>query len=254
MTLKIMTYNILNGGTGREQLILEVIRMVGPDVVLLQEVMDVSIVRNLADSLGLHYFIAKGNSPRHLALLSRYSLVFQNNYHPFPLRTTLLEAAIECVSGQYVYLFGVHLKAHYFSILDELRRIREVQTILKRVARYKEYPCLIGGDFNSIGDDNDINNKALPARAKIMMFLQGGHILRRALSKLDSAGFIDCYRYLRPGDKGFTLPPPTPHVRLDYIFADQKLVGHILECKVVTDSPILHRASDHYPLVAKFDL
>ncbi len=252
MTLRVMTYNILNGGTGREQLIFEVLKMVNPDVILLEEVMDFRIVESLAESLNMLSFFAKGNSIRHLAILSRYPIVFQHSYHPFPLRTTLLEATIECASKQYIHLFGVHLNAHYF-ILNELRRIMEIKTILKRITEYRKHPCLIAGDFNAVANNDHVNIEALPSHLKAMIFLQGNHIFRHALSKLSSAGFIDCYRQLHRFDQGFTLPTPSPHVRLDYVFADRYLIKYLLECDVVTESPILHRASDHYPLVAEFD-
>ena len=248
-----MTYNIRNGGTGREQLIFEVLQMAKPDVILLEEVMNSIFVEELAQSLNMHSFFAKGNSIRHLALLSHYPIVLHHSFHPFPLNTTLLEATIECTAKQYIRLFGVHLKAHYF-LFNELRRIWEVRTILKRITKSRKYPCLIAGDFNAVAHNDSINIGAMPNHLKAMIFLQGNHIFRCAMSKLNAAGFVDCYRHLHPFDNGYTLPTPNPHVRLDYIFVDKNLIKHLQACNVMMKSPLVNHASDHYPLIAEFDI
>ncbi|MCR4408591.1 MAG: endonuclease/exonuclease/phosphatase family protein [Anaerolineae bacterium] len=248
-----MTYNILDGGIGREQRILDVLKTVGPDAVLLQEVTDPDIVQSFATTLNMHFFFAEGNSKRHLALLSRFPIMSCYSYHPFPLRHTLLEATIECASDRFIRLFGVHLQAHY-AICNEWWRRWEIKTILQRVAKYHSNPSLIAGDFNAVAPEDRVNIQALPARFKIILFLQGGQIFRDTIAKIISAGFIDCYRVLHPCDDGFTLPTPVPHVRLDYIFANQSLARCIQSCDVVTKPPAVHKASDHYPIMAEFEL
>ena len=67
MSFRVMTYNVLNGGTGRERLLLEVLRVVAPDIVLLQEVFDAGFVGRLADALEMQHFFARGNTKYHLA-------------------------------------------------------------------------------------------------------------------------------------------------------------------------------------------
>jgi endonuclease/exonuclease/phosphatase family metal-dependent hydrolase len=253
MLFRLMTYNILDGGAGREQLILDVLKAVGADAVLLQEVMDPSIVQSFATALNMYFFFAEGNSKRHLALLSRFPIISRHSHHPFPLRYTLLEATIECALDRYIHLFGVHLQAHY-AVFNEWWRTWEIKTILQRVAKYHSNPSLIAGDFNAVAPEDRVNIQALPARLKIILFLQGGRIFRHTIAKIISAGFIDCYRVLHPCDDGFTLPTPVPHVRLDYIFASQSLARCIQRCDVVTEPPVAHGASDHYPIMAEFEL
>lgn len=253
MLFRLMTYNILDGGTGREQRILDVLEAVGADAVLLQEVMDPSIVPSFAAALNMYFFLAEGNSKRHLALLSRFPIISHYSYHPCPLRHTLLEATIEYASNRYIHLFGVHLLAHY-TVFNEWWRTWEIKIILQKVAEYRSNPCLIAGDFNAVAPKDRVNIQALPARFKIILFLQGGWIFRDTIAKMISAGFIDCYRVLHPYDDGFTLPTPVPHVRLDYIFANQSLARCIQGCDVVTKPPAVHKASDHYPIMAEFEL
>jgi endonuclease/exonuclease/phosphatase family metal-dependent hydrolase len=253
MDFRLMTYNILDGGMGREQLILDVLKMIGSDAVLLQEVTDPSIVQGFATTLNMHFFFARGNSKRHLALLSRFPIISSHSYHPFPLRHALLEATIEHASNRYIHLFGVHLQAHY-TVFNEWWRTWEIKTILQRITKYHSNPSLIAGDFNAVAPEDRVNMQALPARFKIILFLQGRRIFRHTIAKIISAGFIDCYRVLHPCNDGFTLPTPVPHVRLDYIFASQSLARYIQRCDVVTEPPAVHKASDHYPIMAEFEL
>jgi hypothetical protein len=87
-----MTYNALDGGVSREDLIIEVLRDMSADVVVLQEVFDEALVRRLGDSLGMQYFFAKGNSKYHLAILSRWPISARHSHHPFPpIQQTVLE-------------------------------------------------------------------------------------------------------------------------------------------------------------------
>ena len=60
MPLRVMTYNILDGGENREASILQVIRSCDPDVVVLQEVYTAEFLRSLAQSLGMDFFLANG--------------------------------------------------------------------------------------------------------------------------------------------------------------------------------------------------
>lgn len=254
MIFRLITYNILDGGLGREQEILEVLESARPDAVLLQEVTDPSPLQNFATALNMHFFFDEGNSKRHLGLLSRFPIISCHSHHPFPLRHALLEATVEYVSNRCIHLFGVHLLAHYI-VISEWWRTWEIKIILKRVTEeYRSNNCLIGGDFNAVAPKDRVNVEALPIRLKAMLSLQGGRISRNTISKVISAGFVDCFRALHACDKGFTLPTPAPHVRLDYIFASQSLAECIRRCDIITEPPAVHRASDHYPLMAEFEL
>ncbi|MBA3530751.1 MAG: endonuclease/exonuclease/phosphatase family protein, partial [Ardenticatenales bacterium] len=85
--VRVMTYNILHGGRGREAVLSEVIQHAQPDILLLQEVAGPDLVALLARSLGLsHFFLAASNRPRHnLALLSHYPIRYSNSFRPRPV-------------------------------------------------------------------------------------------------------------------------------------------------------------------------
>ncbi len=106
--IKFMTYNILDGGAGREEFILQVLRTAQPDIAVLQEVTHQQTIQDLAQAFGMDFFFAQGSTHHHLALLSRFPIVSRQSLHPFPpIRTTILEAAIECAPGQHIRVCGV---------------------------------------------------------------------------------------------------------------------------------------------------
>ncbi|HEX6385196.1 MAG TPA: endonuclease/exonuclease/phosphatase family protein [Anaerolineae bacterium] len=252
MSLRILTYNILDGGIGREGFILEVLQAVQPDVVILQEVFHLATVEQFATALDMAFFFARGNSKRHLALLSRLPIVTSHTYRPFPpIHNCILEATLEVAPEQQLYVFGVHLIAHPF-VVFELWRQWEVRTVLQRAKRYRSSPCLIAGDFNAIAPNDPVIVKLWPRFLKLMLALQGGRIFRKVIREVLSAGFTDCYRQLHSEKNGFTLPTPDPNVRLDYIFVNDVLIEHLRKCHVVREPATVDRASDHYPVMAEF--
>jgi len=121
MSFRVMTDNILDDGIGREPVILEVMQAAQPDVVVLQEVGRLETAETLATALHFNLGFARGNSKRHLAVLSRFPILECHSYHPWPLSTTLLEAKIELAAHQSLRLFGLHLAAQPF-VLFELWR------------------------------------------------------------------------------------------------------------------------------------
>jgi exonuclease III len=254
MTFKFMTYNILDGGINRENLILQVLKASQPDAVILQEVTNPNIIQNFAKVLEMKLFLAQGNSRRYLALLSRFPIIFQQNIHPFPpIKHTILEATIEYAPNQHLHLFGVHLVPHFF-VAFEWWRAWEIKVTLQRAIQKHSEPCLIAGDFNAVAPQDRVIKQGLPLFLKIMLWLQGGRIFHQVISKTLSAGFTDCYRLVNERKEGFTLPAPDPHIRLDYIFSNGKLKANLQKCYVVSEPSSVRQASDHLPVVAEFNI
>jgi endonuclease/exonuclease/phosphatase family metal-dependent hydrolase len=149
MLLRVMTYNVLDGGGSREDLIVEVLREVSADVVVLQEVFDGAFVERIGDALGMQHFVARGNSKYHLAILSRWPIGAHHSYHPFPpIQQTVLEATIDCPNGQSLVVFGVHPVARPLVFL-ELWRLWELRVVLRRIERRGASACLLLCGFNA---------------------------------------------------------------------------------------------------------
>lgn len=87
-----------------------------------------------------------------------------------------------------------------------------------------------------------------------MLALQGGRLFHFAIRDILLKGFIDCYRSMHPETQGYTLPTNSPTTRLDYIFANQILHGGLKSCDIIWRLPEAKKASDHYPLLAEFDI
>jgi exonuclease III len=94
----------------------------------------------------------------------------------------------------------------------------------------------------------------MPWPLRLMIGVQGGRIYRFAIPEVLHAGFADCFRELNPTDAGHTLPTSAPNARLDYIFASPPLLPYLRNCTVVREPALIRDASDHFPLVAEFDL
>ena len=101
MSLRVMTYNILDGGRKRETHILEVIQTARPDVVIPQEVFTEELLMFLSRSLGMTYYTDIGNKRRKVTLLSRLPVHTFRSYHPvFPIWRNFIEAEIEYEPGR----------------------------------------------------------------------------------------------------------------------------------------------------------
>ena len=88
--MKVMTYNILEGGTGRIDPLAEVIRLAEADVVVVAEAWDGELFHKLADRLRMDRFLAENpkNPQGATGLLSRWEIREAVNYSPLEGRLT----------------------------------------------------------------------------------------------------------------------------------------------------------------------
>lgn len=251
MSLRVMTYNILDGGENRESLICEVIKEGDPDVVILQEVFTEAFLKFLSRSLGMSYFIGSGNKRRKVALLSKLPVLSFQSYHPiFPIWRNFIDAEIEYQPSRTARFIGVHPMAN-LGIVFEICRFWEIRHVARYLRRYKNMPCLIAGDFNAIAPGESVKLETMPNWLKSIIFLQGNRVYHFSITKLLSAGFVDCFRSLN-SEQGFTLPPPNPNSRLDYVFVNATMRPYLRKCWVVREPSRVDHASDHYPVMAEF--
>lgn len=253
MHLRLMSYNIYEGGIGRENDILAIVKEAKPDVLFMQEVVHLSDAQYFADRLGMSFYFAQSNArTRNIALFSRYPIVCGEDFHPFALFRTLLLATITLPNAQTLNLFGVHL-----ALIHDLWRTYEMKVILSRIRSYEEANpstfSLMAGDFNSVAKGDQVTYKDLPLYYKTALALLFPGFPRFALAQLPLLGYTDCFRACHPHTNGFTVPTFAPNVRLDYIFANSALAKYLQRSQVIYEpNHITRRASDHYPLIADF--
>ena len=261
MTLKVLSYNIREGGGDRLPAIEAVIRNEQADAMALLEANDQAGAETLARRLGMQIAFGEANSAFHIAWLTRLSVVRWKNHRLAALAKTLLEIEVgwegaegtegsQGVGGPALHLFATHLASRhdYQQPPDEVRAILDVL----RPLRLAGQPHLLVGDFNALGPGDPVGDLP-PGVEKRGEAVDGAP--RPAIRLILEAGYVDCYRTLHPREPGYTYPtgpPGAAWLRLDYIFASPLLAARLSACDVVTEGEA-YRASDHFPVWAQFD-
>jgi len=244
LTLRLVTYNIRHGGSGREAALIAVLRACDPDVVILQEATKPAVVERLAAGVGMQ---TCGSRPRQsLGFLSRVPIAHYEWHRPRMSRHAFLEIVPE---GDRVRFFGVHLSAVH-AAWTERRRVRELRALLKSIERHQSGFHVLAGDFNTLAPGELLDIRQLPQRLRALVWLSGGRIRWQTIRIVLDAGYVDVFRALHPEDPGLSFPTWNPHVRLDYIFVPRH-VSRVSSCRMV-DHPDTKTASDHFPLLAEF--
>ncbi len=253
-SIKVLTYNVLDGGHGREPLIQSVIEHARPDLVVLQEVYEARFVRDLGQALQMIPFFGEGRKQRHVAMLSRLPVVSRQSYYPFPpIWRNFVEAVVEYQPGKQLAIFGVHPIAG-LEFMYEWWRWLEARRVLSYSQRFTSGPCIIAGDFNAAAPHDPVEVRLMPKWLQAVILLQGGRIYRWSVNAFLKAGFTDCFRTLHPADKGYTYSTAAPDGRLDYILVNQELKPALRKCEVVLEPEQVHTASDHYPVMAELEI
>jgi exodeoxyribonuclease-3 len=244
--LKLLSYNIRHGGTGRESHIAKVVRACDPDLVVLQEAIDPSVVGSLAARTDMPVYASKKGFS--LAFLSR-SPVAEYCWHDLrELRRPFLE--IKLSSG--LTVFGVHLSAVHSNVTERIR-IRELNALIRAIKRPSDYFHILTGDFNTLAPGEILELSRLPPRLRVVAWATGGAVRYKTIQIMLDNGYIDAYRSLH-ADRGFTFPTWDPHVRLDFAFFQAQKAEHLINCEVVHNTASVAEASDHFPLLTTIDV
>ncbi|HUR19916.1 MAG TPA: endonuclease/exonuclease/phosphatase family protein [Vicinamibacterales bacterium] len=223
-TFRVLAYNILYGGVGREKRVRDVVSAIAPDVAVFTEVMSADSLDVIADAVGPHRAAAAIPRNGHGAVIvSRWPIVQSRLYGPPWARQKFVEATIEPFGGPPFTVCGVHLVPQPLWPFEICRRV-EIGTLVEQLGSLDGAPHIIAGDFNSVrsGDAFRQDHAAVWVRAQCAV--QGGWP-RWALKRLVNAAYVDCYRACHPHEDGFTVPSWGPVVRIDYVFASPSLTG-----------------------------
>jgi endonuclease/exonuclease/phosphatase family metal-dependent hydrolase len=224
--MRLLSYNILHGGTGRAAQIAAVIRDAAPDLVLLQEAIDPGVVAELARETGLGTW---GAHPRYsTAFLSRAPVASHRWLTPRGAR-------------------------HPFSKWSERRRARELRLLLEGVREHQHGFHLLAGDFNALAPGERLEAWRMPRWIQAMIWVSGRDIARDTIQLMLDSGYADAWRVRHPAHPGHTFPTWDPHVRLDYVFLPARYADRVAACEIMTRAPEVKAASDHYPLLAVVD-
>jgi endonuclease/exonuclease/phosphatase family metal-dependent hydrolase len=164
---RVLSYNILLGGTRREKELATIIQSAQPDIVGLVEATNPHVVEELANQLGMQFSLSgrsRGLRDWNIAVLSKLPII-ETRVHTHPgifTRRHLLEVELEETNGEHLTVFVTHLTANFFRGMKSVRkRRREVEEILRIMAPRQGTPHLVMGDFNSKTHGEDFEGSAL---------------------------------------------------------------------------------------------
>ncbi len=248
--LRLFSYNILDGGEGRADPLAEVIEAQRADLVALIEADNADVLERI--SKRLHMDLIVGQGKRHaVALLSRWPFVHTINHAAFRSKPDcLLEALVRTPSNEEMTLGILHLHPHARE-QDEAIREEELDNVLEvfELHRRQRRSHLLLGDFNANSPFQNIEIEKCKPSTREEWRQNGGHIARRAIQKILTAGYFDCYYTLHPerAKTTGTFSTQFPGQRVDYIFTHSIPTSRLKEAWIEQDR-LAKYASDHFPI------
>jgi len=291
MALKILTYNILEGGGGKNcgspnpqaralpsrlPEIEKVIKGTGAHVVGLQECRSPQMVTYLADSLRMTPVPGDPeegeNSPGFLSSLKvEHTKVIQNEI----LEKAAIRMECETPSGNPLVVLNSHplfSKGTREWTSPEIREKRgaELDFLLKEIAPDLNKNFIWLGDFNCLAPGELPGDSAL-VEPGVQQEMKDDHF--SPLLRLKQAGLVDAFRKVskeagltNPTPLGFKYHPepsdrikqargkiPTPWYRFDMFWISPVLAPSIRSCRVLSENNA-EAASDHFPVLLEIDL
>ena len=153
--VRVLSYNILIGGTHRVDPLTKIIEACNPDIVGLVEAIDEQVVQELANNLGMQYRLsgrAQDKEGWQGAVLSRLPIIYTRTHvSTIITKQPLLEVCVEGHDGLPLIVFITHLTAAFSKlwIANHKRRL-EVREILSIMRQKRGTKHILMGDFNSI--------------------------------------------------------------------------------------------------------
>ena len=249
--MRIVSYNILDGGEGRADPLGEVIEAQRADVVALVEASDLTVIERIARRLNMDFVHAPGKKQAS-ALLSRWTIRESINHALLhsELSKSLLEATVVDRGGAEWVIGVVHLHAHATE-KDEQRRENEVRIVLEAFAPHRaaKRPHLIVGDFNANSPVQHIDPEQCKPSTRKEWTENGGYVPRRVVQSMLSAGYVDTLHAVR-GDYAVghgTFSTQFPGQRVDYAFAHGFEPGRLKDAWIEYDR-LAKYASDRFPI------
>jgi endonuclease/exonuclease/phosphatase family metal-dependent hydrolase len=254
--MRLVSYNILDGGEGRADPLAEVILAQRPDIVALVEADNLATLERIASRLNMDFIHAPGNKSA-AALLSRWPIARTINHALLQrgqLEKSLLEAHVTEPDSDRTWTIGVvHLHAKATEE-DERQREREIAVVLEVFAshRAEKRPHLLAGDFNANAPYQQIDPAKCKPATREAWEKNGGQLPRRVVQRILDAGYVDTMRVVDPAASETlgSFSTQDPGQRVDYVFAFGIDALGIRSAWIEQDR-LAKYASDHFPIGAE---
>jgi len=248
--MKFLTYNIFDGGAGRLDLIISVIKSQSPDILTINEANDFSadngkIIKEFSEKIGTpHYEIAPTEWGYDVAVFSKT---------PFIEKEILMSGKRAAVSvvvdSEYgpIAVIGAHLNPGTEDV-----RLSEIKTIIESQRKYQNR--VIMGDLNALSRQDGYSPERVRGfnSKQLQKFTDNGKPHFEVTDELLKSGYHDAAFHLKKNDVT-TVPTPSnkddahTDLRLDYIFVSESLLGHVSDYEVIKNK-VTDEGSDHYPV------
>jgi endonuclease/exonuclease/phosphatase family metal-dependent hydrolase len=254
--VRIVSYNILDGGEGRADPLAEVILARKPDIVAIVEADNLEVLERLAKRLNMDYVHAEGHRSA-AALFSRWPIRDSINHAALEkkIKKAFLEATVIAPSGNEIPFGVIHLPAHA-SEENEEDREESLTFILRKLRRLRQSktPHILCGDFNSNSPVQKIDISKCKKSTRREYAENGNKIPRRVVQKLLDAGYVDTLHAFNPtvGETEGSFTTQHPGQRVDYLFAFGFDPNSIKNAWIETDR-LAKYASDHFPIGAEIE-
>jgi len=260
-TLRVMTYNILEGARDRLDVVASVVRAANPDILGITEANgfdDEKRMREVEAAFVMKGILGVARSGFHVALFVRPGWKIESSGPEFyPFFHAALWAKVRLDKDHVLTAAVAHLNP-----FSPEERLTEVRALCRHAVPNDR--ALLMGDFNCMapGDEVDSSVLELPRNILARFVKEAGDPIvfdRREIALAEWAGFVDVYRKLHPKTPGWTLMTTRyaaslrSRLRIDYMLATPPFARRALSAEVI-ETTESRRASDHYPLIATFDL
>jgi exodeoxyribonuclease-3 len=257
--MRFMTWNIKTGGGDRSPAITAVIARERPDILALQELRNFDRhggrrMRAFAEEVGMTSHLAGSIFGQPVAVLVRepFTITVRKQVR-WRLHHAAAIAEVPTPAGP-LTVVSAHLNP-----FSPYRRMREARWLAARYGSRRRR-VLLAGDLNGLdpGTDHSAELAALDPRHRRRHLAADGTADTRAVAAFTAGRFTDLWPAVGSGD-GRTAPTTGEGgaefsgMRLDYVLATRRLATAAREARVVRGGEAEY-ASDHYPVVAEFDL
>ncbi len=254
--MKLITYNISNGGEDRFDSVIEIVSDENPDFLIINEANgfernDNQKLKEFSEKIKLPYFqlSLSGEYDYHTAVFSKYP--FKEIEGLKPLRNAGIIAVIETELGE-IAIVGVHLTPD-----TEDLRLKEIGLIVGRQKKYQNK--ILMGDMNSLSATDDYNQGIIKEfdEAQLNKFTTNGKFRFDVINKIISIGYMDT-AVIFGKQKESTVPTKINKdeahlisMRVDYAFISDSLKNKVKNYSVIKNN-LTEKSSDHYPVVIEF--